>query len=209
MMSLHDAKAFYADMRAGLLGPTLSMSEVDGCTALLGAMGGADWCIGWTAYGLATAYHETAHTMQPIEEFGGLSYFKRMYDVTGRRPKLAAANGNIHPGDGARFFGRGYVQLTWRNNYKRAGERLGVDLLENPEYALQPDLAARIMVEGMAAGWFTGRSLKTYLPNEAGTGPEFTKARAIINGADKAALISGYAVQFQKALANGAWLPDA
>jgi putative chitinase len=55
---------FYDAVRRGLLGPTLSPDEVSGCAAILSAMAAAP--LAWTAYALATAYHETAHTMQPI-----------------------------------------------------------------------------------------------------------------------------------------------
>jgi putative chitinase len=79
------ADAFFAALRSGLLGPTLSAQEVDGCNAILKAMEGAP--LAWTAYALATAYHETASTMQPIKEYGGSTYFTRMYDVTGAAPR--------------------------------------------------------------------------------------------------------------------------
>jgi putative chitinase len=82
-----DRGIFFARARAGkLLGPTLTQSEVDGCTAILDAMMGAP--LAYVAYALATAYLETAHTMQPIEEFGGPAYFFRMYDKGGNRPAL-------------------------------------------------------------------------------------------------------------------------
>ncbi len=55
-------------------------------------------------------------TMQPIKEYGGERYFYRMYDITGYRPGVAKHLGNLQPGDGARFPGRGLVQLTSRKN---------------------------------------------------------------------------------------------
>ena len=121
--------------------------------------------LSWCAYALATAYHETAHTMQPIKEYGGPKYFTRMYDPTGTRPKLAASMGNTSAGDGPKYCGRGYVQLTWKNNYARAGKAIRVDLVNNPDLAMQPDNAARIMREGMVDGWFTGKAFKDYLPD--------------------------------------------
>src|SRR4051794_24252875 len=130
-MTLANPAAFFDEMRSGLLGPTLSATEVDGCNVILKAMEGLS--ISWTAYALATAYHETASTMQPVREYGGSTYFTRMYDVTGARPQMALANGNKCAGDGPKYCGRGYVQLTWKNNYARAGQQCGVDLVSNPD----------------------------------------------------------------------------
>lgn len=197
-------RLFFDSVRSGILGPTLDAQEVSGCEAILGAMQGSP--LSHAAYALATAYHETASTMQPIREFGGPAYYFRMYDPQGARPALAKANGNVNPGDGVKFAGRGYVQLTWRSNYKRAGDKLGVDLIGNPDLALQPDIAARIMRQGMDAGWFTGKRMSDYLPM---TGPatrdQFANARRIINGTDKAAKIAAHALDFQKALQAGGW----
>ncbi len=77
------------------------------------------------------------------------------------------------------FYGRGYVQLTWYDNYLRAGSELGVDLVKNPELALQPEIAAKIMRLGIVGGWFTGRKLAHYF---SGSLKDFVNAHAIING---------------------------
>jgi putative chitinase len=186
------------------MGPTLDQNEVTGAKAILAAMQGKP--MAWCAYALATAWHETAHTMQPIKEFGGASYLFRMYDPQGQRPRLAKQNGNVYPGDGVRYAGRGYVQLTWRNNYRRMGERLGYPLEGNPDLAMRPDIAAAIMRVGMDEGTFTGKAFADYLPK---TGPagrgQFSAARRIINGMDKSLTIADYAVGFQKALIAGGW----
>lgn len=195
--------AFFAAMREGLLGPTLSPEEVDGCNAVLNAMEGAP--ISWTAYALATAYHETASTMQPIREYGGSTYFTRMYDLTGARPKMALANGNICAGDGPKYCGRGYVQLTWKNNYSRAGKALGLNLVASPDLAMKPDVAAKIMRQGMEFGWFTGKGFSDYLPRGSGDLASFVMARKIINGTDKSAQIADHAMKFQAALEAGGW----
>lgn len=203
-MSLAHASAFFDVLRKGLLGPTLTAQEVDGCNAVLKAMEGAP--LSWTAYALATAYHETASTMQPIREYGGPTYFTRMYDVSGARPKMAIANGNTCAGDGPKFCGRGYVQLTWKNNYQRAGKECGVDLVAYPDKAMQPDVAAKIMRQGMEKGWFTGKGFADYLPAKGRAERKaFTDARRIINGTDRAAQIAEHALQFQTALEAGGW----
>lgn len=196
-----DRQDFFDNLRKGLLGPTLDQNEVTGCDAILDAMKGAP--LSHTAYALATAYHETAHTMQPIKEYGGPRYFFRMYDPQGDRPALAKTNGQRN-GDGVRFFGRGYVQLTWRANYERAGAKLGVDLVGNPDLALRRDIASKIMRLGMDQGWFTGKRFLSYLPASGpATAAQFIASRKIINGRDKDVLIAGYAEKVQRALQAG------
>ncbi len=195
---------FFDACRAGIMGPELDNNEVSGANAILEAMAGLP--VAWTAYALGTAWHETAHTMQPIKEYGGPRYFTRMYDVTGERANMAKRMGNVSPGDGPRYCGRGYVQLTWRVNYARAGQKLNVDLVGNPDMAMDPTIAASILRHGMREGWFTGKSFQSYLPasglaNEA----QFQAARRIINGTDKATMIARYAMAFQAALVAGEW----
>ena len=191
-----DRKNFFTYLRdSKMFGPRLDQSEVDGLLALLEAC--ECWPVSWTAYALATAYHETAHTMLPIKEYGSNAYLSK-YD-TGR---LAAALGNTPQadGDGQLYAGRGYVQLTGRANYAKAERLLGLPLLKNPDLAMKPDVAAKILRSGMESGWFTGKSLKTYLPAEIGTYEQFKQARRIINGTDKWDKIAGHAAHFQKAL---------
>lgn len=205
---LKDSKLFFAQCRdakgigQGILGPTLDQNEVNGCNAILSAMEGSP--ASETAYALATAYHETAGTLQPIKEIGGDRYFTRMYDVMGLRPITAKKHGNVKPGDGPKYAGRGYVQLTWYNNYKLAGEKIGVDLVNNPNLAMQPDIAAKILRKGMDEGWFTGKKFKDYIPAKPSR-EDYIKARRIINGNDKAELIAGYAMKFYDALLVGGW----
>lgn len=195
--------AFFDTMRKGrILGPTLSADEVSGCQAIIAAC--AAWPVSWTAYALATAYHETAGTMQPIKEYGGPAYFRRMYDPEGSRPHVAKRLGNTVPGDGVKFAGRGYVQLTGRTNYQRAQDKLGVPFVSDPDLAMKPDHAAAIMARGMTEGWFTGRKMSDYLPAH---GPakkaDFVSARRIINGTDRANDIANFALEFQRALGSG------
>jgi hypothetical protein len=145
------------------------------------------------AYVLGTAYHETAHTMRPIYERGGKSYFDKYEPGT----RIGARLGNIQPGDGYLFRGRGYVQLTGRTNYARAGKKLAIDLLRLPDLALVSANAAKIIVLGMVEGWFTGKKLADYITI---ANSDFTNARRIINGTDCADLIAGYAQQYDALL---------
>jgi putative chitinase len=201
---LQNAPAFFAVLRQGqMLGPQLTAAEVGGCEAIAAA-GAGKFPTSWAAYALATAYHETAGTMQPIKEYGGEAYLRRMYDIQGARPEKARELGNLTPGDGVRYCGRGYVQLTGKANYARAEREIGQPLVAEPDLAMQPDIAARIMARGMSEGWFTGKSLRDYIPAKA-TRQHFTNARRIINGTDKADLIAGYALAFMDALTAGEW----
>jgi len=203
MTKLGNGAAFFASVKAAnLLGSSLDQSEVDGVNAILAACGAAGWGPKWTAYALATADRETGGTMQPIKEWGGPSYFTRMYDVSGRDPVRARKMGNTIPGDGVRYCGRGYVQLTWKANYAKAGEALGYPLVGNPDLAMRPDIAAAIMVRGMAEGWFTGRSLSDFITTAK---CDFHNARRIINGVDRAAEIASEADLYLKALVAGGW----
>lgn len=190
-MSL-DTAAFFAMIRASILGPTLSQDEVDGCEAILETFKGQPMT--WCAYALATAYHETAGTMRPIREYGrGRG---RKYGVP-----IARHGGQI-------AYGRGFVQLTWPENYERADKELGLNgaLIKDYDLALRDDIAAQILKRGMIEGWFTGRRFSDYLP-EAGAASttRFEQARRIINGTDRAILIAGHANKFQGALIAGDW----
>jgi predicted chitinase len=86
---------------------------------------------------LATVGTEVA-SFEPINEHGDTQYFTKNYE--GR-----ADLGNTHPGDGARYHGRGFIQLTGRVNYHGYEQKLGVPLEAHPELALDPTVAARIL----------------------------------------------------------------
>lgn len=194
---------FWGILRAAkLFGATVEQSEVDGTNAILKACEG--WPVSWAAYALATALHETAGTMRPIKERGSAAYFFRMYDPQGSRPAVARELGNIASGDGVKYAGRGYVQLTGRRNYALAEEKLGAPMTSNPDLALSADLAAQILRLGMGEGWFTGKSLNDYLPAVA-TFEQFKNARRIINGTDRADEIAKFAASIQNALTSGGW----
>jgi hypothetical protein len=89
---------------------------------------------------VATIVTEVGPRFAPIHEHGGPAYFTRMYE--GRRDL-----GNTEPGDGARYHGRGYIQLTGRANYRRYGQILGVPLENKPDLALDAEVAARVLAE--------------------------------------------------------------
>lgn len=200
---LAEPDKFYSSIRRNIFGGMLKPTQFEGIEALLAAM--APWPISWVAYALATAKHETAATMQPIKEYGGEAYFRKMYDPEGSRPQVAARLGNTRPGDGARYAGRGYVQLTGRSNYAKASTATGVDLIANPDLAMKPDIAAKILLWGMEGGKFTGKKLGDYLQGSHASFEQYREARRIINALDKAAEIAKLAEKFQSALAKGGW----
>ena len=177
----------------------LRQSQVEGLNAIADGMESAPTLSDprHAAYMLATAWHETAFTLLPIVERGPRSYFDKYDPVranTAERRARARAMGNVQEGDGFRYRGRGYVQLTWRNNYALAGRALNADLVSNPDLALQPDIAYRIMSSGMLEGWFTGKKLSDYINNGK---TDFVQARRIINGLDQAGVIAQYAAQYR------------
>jgi putative chitinase len=174
---------FFDTIRHTLFNGKLSVEQVQGTEALLNAFEAAKWPLSHAAYALATAKHETAHTMQPIREYG-LGRGKK-YGVKGKHGQIA--------------YGRGYVQLTWDYNYQNADEKLGLNgaLISNYDLALRPSIAASIMVRGMAEGWFTGKKNRDTLDK---TPPDYRNARKIINSLDDAELIAGYARKFAIAL---------
>lgn len=199
-----DYGAFYDFLRGNkLLGPTISKTEFEGCDAIITACVREAYPISHVAYAMATAYLETAHTMQPIKELGGTAYYTRMYDIKGQRPAKAKELGNLTPGDGAKYPGMGYVQLTGLKNYRLATAKLralglDVDLVAHPEQAMRPDVAALVMAIGMKEGWFTGRKLSDDLPPVGiATLPQFVASRDIINGKDRQDDVASYAFQFQ------------
>lgn len=189
---------FFDEVRHSLFNGKLTSKQVSGMKFILEQWNETGFTnFQWLAYALATAFHETAFTMQPIKEIGGKAYFTRMYDIRGNRPKKARELGNLAPGDGVKYAGRGYVQLTGKTNYNRASQALGIDFVSQPDLVMEPANAAFIMFQGMKGGWFTGKGFGDYL----GCGKsDYRNARRIINGTDKAATIARYAEMFAAAL---------
>ena len=200
-MSVINRQFFFSYIRQHLLGGSLKQGQVDGISAILDYWESkyARSDDRWLAYLLGTAFHETAYRMQPIDEYGGATYFNKRYSPppTGKFPAIARSLGNNMQDDGNRFHGRGFVQLTGRRNYIDWGNRLGVDLVGNPELAKDLGVATRILVEGSVLGTFTGRRLATYFN---ATTADWINARRIINGTDKAANIAALAKSFYAAI---------
>lgn len=180
-------KKFYDSVRGSLFNGKITPSQLQGMDAVIN-----EWETSgltdtrWLAYMFATDIHETAKTMQAIEEYG---------KGKGRKYGKPASNGKV-------YFGRGLVQLTWDYNYKKMGKILGIDLYNNPELALDLNIAVKIMFEGMTTGKsfsgdFTGKHLGNYF-NKTANDP--INARRIINGTDQATRIKGYYDKFLLAI---------
>jgi putative chitinase len=181
-----DREIFFDSVRNKLFDGALDQQQVDGCGVILGLWEGqytgtpmTD--IRWLSYILATVYHECATTMWPITEYGSQSYLQGK---------------DYYP-----YIGRGFVMITWEENYRNASQQLSLtgtrDLVEHPELALDSLISARILFRGMAEGWFTGKKLGQYF-NESKDDP--VNARQIVNGNDDDDLIAGYHKQFLAAL---------
>ena len=170
----------------------LNQSQVEGFDFILDSLTSQDEIkdLRQFAYILATIWHETARTMQPIEEYG-----KGKNQPYGKPDHVTKQS----------YYGRGYVQITWKDNYHKFANLLNVNLVSKPELALQPDIALKIALIGMEQGLFRpSHKLDIYF-NE--TNEDWINARLIINGkkkgellADKAKEIAEYAKIFYKAL---------
>lgn len=183
-----DRDVFFDAVRSAPGSGSLTQSQVDGFDAILSTWEADPELtdLRWLAYMLATSWHETAFTMEPITEYGSQSYLEGK---------------DYYP-----YIGRGFVQLTWEDNYRRATEELELsgsdDLVKYPDRALDPEIASEVMFQGMVQGWFTGKALDDYF-NDAVDDPY--NARRIINGTDCADQIKGYHKAFLSALED-AWV---
>lgn len=160
----------------------------------------------WLAYILATAYHETARKMFPVRETLASSDAQAISRLSSHSCCRNSTYWHVVQETGKSYFGRGYVQLTWATNYKRADQRFSIDTNNDrpssyywtPDLALQPDSSIRITYDGMIYGWFTGHCLlRHFHPDREAA---WKDARRIINGTDKAAKIAGEAQTFLTAL---------
>ena len=137
------------------------------------------------AYILATTVHESG-AGKHMEEFASGSAYEGRRDL-----------GNTQSGDGRRYKGRGYVQITGRTNYSDWSRRLGIDLVSNPDRAKDPATAAKILVGGMRMGTFTGKKLDDYIN---GSKTDFVGARRIVNGTNKASTFAQTAQRILQAM---------
>ena len=182
---------FFEQTKLTLFSGKFNQTQVNGLTAILD-----EWETNhskkddrWLAYMLATTHHETDRTIKGIEEYG-----KGKTKPYGKNIKQ---DGTKYFDTTNLFYGRGFVQLTWYENYQRAGKKLGLDLIKKPELVLVIKNATKILFNGMMEGWFTGKKLSDYF-NPATE--QWLNARKIINGKDKRELIAAYGKQYYAAI---------
>ncbi len=184
---------FFASVRFYLAaGQSMTQDQVAGLSALLeyyesvGIEGSGDFEDRYVAYILATMWHETGFTCQPIGEYGKGS--GKPYG------KPAGPYNQV-------YYGRGFVQLTWYDNYLVQDEKLGLksELVKKPDLALDPEIATEILFRGMRDGDFTGKKLADYFTESM---TDWYNARRIVNATDQATTIAGYAEKFLNAIAH-------
>lgn len=134
------------------------------------------------AYVIATTQWETAQTFKPVKE----AYWIRNAEAWRKK------NLRYYP-----YYGRGFVQLTWQNNYEKYSEILGVNLVDNPDLALDPHIALFVLVHGFKTGIFTGRKITDYIDSNK---TDFVKCRRCINGTDRAHEIAQIAEKILRSL---------
>jgi putative chitinase len=159
---------FFDDVRNSLFGGKLSQGQVEGMENIINY---STVSLDQLAYVLATVKWETAHTMQPIKEYGSTAYLKS-------KPYWP-------------YYGRGLVQLTWKDNYAKYG------LDKTPDKALEWDSSLFVLFDGMTKGLFTGKKLDDYINDNK---RDYINARRIINGTDRAKEIAQIADAYRTAL---------
>lgn len=199
----YDEARFFASVRISIFGGRLRAAQLAGTKTVLAgfekALPGGD--PRWLAYMLATAFHETAATMQPVRETlaatdaEAIARLDRAF-ATGRLPMVRKPYWRPDA-EGKSWLGRGFVQLTHRHNYEAMSALTGIDLLERPERAMEPEVATAILIHGMAGGSFTSHRLSDFFSNSR---EDWDGARAIINGTDRARLVGSYGRAFHRAL---------
>jgi putative chitinase len=169
----------------------LSQSQVEGFEAIFD-----EWRkqsltdLRWLAYILATVWHETNKTMQPIEE-----YEKGKGKRYGNREWF---DGKLYVDIKTIFYGRGHTQNTWRDIYKKLtffAKQKGFDwdFVNKPQLLLEMKPSIWATFFAMQSGLYTGKKLSNYFSKTANDPVE---ARRIINGKDKAHLIAEYYHKF-------------
>lgn len=212
-----DRAKFFAAVRSSLFGGSLSQAQVSGMTAILDEAQRRGSRTNDLAYALATTFHETARTMQPVRETMAKSD-QQAIRILDRAYAAGKMKGVSRPywrrdAEGKSWLGRGLVQLTHRDNYAKTSAITGIDLVAAPDRAMEMPVAVKILFDGMEKGTFTGLGFNSFIDgldeSDDLDRAEFRAARKIINGKDKADLIAGYALSFERALRNAAYLPVA
>jgi len=200
-----DRRIVFAGLRNAVFGGRLSQGQVEGVEAVLTRFSARGWADPrWLAYMLATAHHETGGTMQAVRETFAATddeAFARL-ERAWRAGKLPTVRTPYWRRDaaGRSYYGRGLVQITHRENYEKMSRVTGLDHVAEPDLALRLGVAATILVVGMTEGLFSGVRLADTF---AGTKADWTGARKIVNGTDRAKKIAVTARIFDAAIRAG------
>lgn len=196
-------KHFYDTLRISLFGGKISPSQMSGLEAILNKWEHEtpDHDDRWLAYMLATAFHETARTMQPVRETRASTddaaiTILTKYFLAGKLPWVKKPYWE-KDSEGKSWLGRGLVQITHKPNYINLGKAIGEDLTTDPNRAMDMGVAMKIMFTGMTNGLFTTKKLKDYFHGQVS---DWKNARKIINGVESADLVAGYAIKFYQAI---------
>lgn len=127
---------------------------------------------------MAQTMFETWNFTKLKEKPVGPKYFAKKYDPK-YAPKTAKILGNTKPGDGEKYHGRGFIQLTGRDNYLRASKALGIDLINNPDLAADPKIAAQIAV------WYWKSRVKPFVTDFSDTRQVTQKINPALHGLDR------------------------
>lgn len=124
--------------------------------------------------------HECANTWEPIKEYGSKEYLSYLYDKENVRKALG--NDKVSRDKAIELCGHGYIMITGYNNFKWASELVGIDLIEEPEKALIPEISYEIMHYGLMNGKFTGKKLTDFWIDEKRELFDHYDARKCVNG---------------------------
>lgn len=198
-----DRKKFFANIAPTPLPKPRVQSQVNTLDAILDEFERRKWInFWWPAYMMGTSLGEVGRALAPVREgFSATDAIARAYVKRQRYSYAVVINGIV-------YYGRGLVQVTWLDNYKKltvlAAQQFPdekPDFVKNPDLLLQPRWAVWVMFEGMSRGTFTTKKLADYFgpadkPGQFIGKDPIVNARRIINKLDRAVEIGGYAKQF-------------
>lgn len=171
-----------------------------------------DTDLGRLAYILATARRESMSTFRPVREAPSCGADEQCRErAIGRLlEKRALKSGKPVPpnyalpdSNGQRYYGRGYIQVTFKKNYERAGDKLGIDLVNNPDKVLDVEVASKLLVRAMLEGWYgSRRPLSYYIDGEK---QNWIRARDNVNpGSPNKPITAAYATDIYGCLNKAA-----
>lgn len=182
------SEAFFAPVRKTLYSGNLPQSAVTAFNAMYTEGMARKLSLAQIAYVMATPYREVGSHLIPIEEDFELRNRSSYGTRTGWNSD--GTQNTRQPYAGLYYYGRGWPQLTFCDNYIRMGKRLGLPLAEQPQLLLQLHVSCLVSFEGMQYALFTKYRLSDFINGDK---RDYVGARKIVNGEDHAALVASYA----------------